>query len=226
METAVRVRDAAPLSAESLSTAENAGIERAGLRHAAANLGVAAMFFLTLAQHARHFHGGLTDLIWMIGATLMGVLSLVRVPPKMAMINVSSILATSVMMIAPALMRADSPSTGVLEHSGLALVLLGSIASEGARLYLGRAFGLLPANRGVVSTGPFAMVRHPIYSGWLVFTLGYLMAYPTVFNLSLLTITLPFMMWRIDLEEQVLRQDPAYAAYCEITHYRILPPVY
>jgi protein-S-isoprenylcysteine O-methyltransferase Ste14 len=77
-----------------------------------------------------------------------------------------------------------------------------------------------------VSTGPFALVRHPIYLGWLVLSVGFVLSYPRLLNISLLSMTLPFMMWRIELEEQLLRQDPAYAAYCETTRYRLIPLLY
>jgi protein-S-isoprenylcysteine O-methyltransferase Ste14 len=77
--------------------------------------------------------------------------------------------------------------------------------SEGSRIYLGRRFGFLPANRGIVASGPFSIVRHPIYSGWFVLMLGLLMAYPTLHNALMLTVIVPDMVLRIDLEEQLLR---------------------
>jgi protein-S-isoprenylcysteine O-methyltransferase Ste14 len=158
----------------------------------------------------------------------MGVLSLIRVPPKAVRIDVSSVVATAFMMITPLLMKAQPyPLVGrLLTDSGIGVEFVGMVVSEGARIYLGRRFGLLPANRGIVSTGPFALVRHPIYLGWFVLSVGFVMCYPTLLNISLLTVTLPFMVWRIDLEEQLLKQDPAYAAYCESTYYRVLPFIY
>lgn len=227
METAIPVRDAAPLTPEAPPASSSKIVDSAGLRHAAANFGVASIFFLALISHASHY-GGAGDLIWMVGAALMGVLSLVRVPPKASLINANSVVATAFMMVTPLLMTAQ-PHLGVsrlIVNCGITIEFVGMIISEGARIYLGRRFGLLPANRGVVSTGPFALVRHPIYLGWFVLSIGFVMVYPTVLNMSLLTITLPFMMWRIDLEEQLLKQDPAYAAYCATTPHRVLPFVY
>ncbi len=227
MESAAPVRDASPVSSESLASARNRSFDLAGLRHVAANLGVAGLFFLALYSHARHY-GGFTDLMWMIGAGLMGVLSLVRVEPKAALISPSSIVATAFMMVTPLLMKAEPhlEVNKILSGCGTTLVVMGTIISEGSRIYLGRHFGLLPANRGVVSGGPFALVRHPIYLGWFVLSLGFVLVYPTGLNVTLLALTLPFMVWRIDLEEQLLRRDPAYAAYCKTTLYRILPLVY
>ena len=45
--------------------------------------------------------------------------------------------------------------------------LTGLLVEDG-KLSLGRSFGLMPANRGVVSTGMYRLVRHPIYLGYLV----------------------------------------------------------
>ena len=103
--------------------------------------------------------------------------------------------------------------------------LVGVAFSQVSRVYLGRRFGLLPANRGVVSTGPFRLIRHPIYFGWLVLLLGYAMAFPTLLNFAAIAAMLPFMMWRIRLEEDLLTHDPEYQAYCEKTRYRLVPGV-
>ena len=35
------------------------------------------------------------------------------------------------------------------------------------KVVLGRSFGLVPANRGIVARGPYLLVRHPIYAGYL-----------------------------------------------------------
>jgi len=55
--------------------------------------------------------------------------------------------------------------TALLSAIGLVLVVLG-------KMTLGRSFGVVPANRGVVVRGPYALVRHPIYTGLLVMALG------------------------------------------------------
>jgi protein-S-isoprenylcysteine O-methyltransferase Ste14 len=95
-----------------------------------------------------------------------------------------------------------------------------------ARIYLGRRFGLLPANRGIVSGGPFRWMRHPIYSGWVILTIGFLMAYPNRYNVLMFAISLPFLVWRMSLEEQHLTEDPEYCAYLAKTPYRLFPGIY
>jgi protein-S-isoprenylcysteine O-methyltransferase Ste14 len=194
-----------------------------GLRHAAANLGLAILFFGSVAPGALHYGTGVANLIWAVGAALMGVLSLVRIPPNAAMVNLRSILAVAGMTLVPAQIRPTVASVGIVAGCGVILELFGVVLSQLGRLYLGRSFGLLPANRGVVTAGPFRIIRHPIYLGWFILTVGYVMAYPNVLNALAVIGTLPFMMWRIDLEEKLLCEDPSYRAYTEQVRYRLIP---
>ena len=55
---------------------------------------------------------------------------------------------------------------------GLIVVIVGKMS-------LGRSFGLMPANRGIVSTGLYRVVRHPIYLGYLITHVGFVAANPT-----------------------------------------------
>jgi protein-S-isoprenylcysteine O-methyltransferase Ste14 len=194
-----------------------------GLRQAAANLGLAILFFGSLAPDALHYGTGVANLIWAVGAALMGVLSLVRIPPNAAMVNLRSILAVAGMTLVPAQIRPTVASVGILASCAVTLELFGVVLSQVGRLYLGRSFGLLPANRGVITTGPFRLVRHPIYLGWFILTVGYVMAYPNVLNVLAVIGTLPFMMWRIILEEELLWEDPSYRTYAEQVRYRLIP---
>jgi protein-S-isoprenylcysteine O-methyltransferase Ste14 len=185
-------------------------------------------FFFTAASPTAkgQYHSPLANDIFLAGAVLMGVLSLVRVPPRSSMVNLRSILATAAMMTIPALMRPGISATGLLFDLAIAIELIGIAFTQISRIYLGRRFGLLPANRGIVSGGPFRWMRHPIYSGWLVLTIGFLMAYPTPRNIGMLFLSLPFLVWRMDLEEEHLNEDPEYRAYAAKTPYRLIPRIY
>lgn len=193
----------------------------------ASNIGVAILFFVTLLPHAANYGSDLADWIWIVGAALMGILTLFRVPPTATKVDARSILATAAMMLLPALMLNNrARATGWLASSAIAVELIGVIISQGARFALGRKFALLPANRGIVRRGPFALIRHPIYAGWVILTGGYVMSYPNFRNALALLVTIPFMIWRISLEEDLLSHDPSYRAYCAVTRWRLLPFLY
>lgn len=195
-------------------------------RQVIGNLCLALLFFTALIPTKPNYHSGFANDIWLAGAVLMGILSLVRVPARSAMVNLRSLLTTGAMMTIPAMMRPGSSSTGLVAAIAITIELIGIAFTQASRVYLGRRFGLLPANRGVVAGGPFRIVRHPIYSGWLVLTIGYLMAYPTRWNIGIILLSLPFLIWRMDLEEEHLNEDPEYRDYCGKTRYRLIPGIY
>jgi protein-S-isoprenylcysteine O-methyltransferase Ste14 len=101
---------------------------------------------------------------------------------------------------------------------GLIVVVLGKIS-------LGRSFGLTPANRGVVCTGLYRFVRHPIYLGYLVTHIGFVIANPADWNLVVLAIADVALMLRAKREERTLAADPAYRDYMQRVRWRIVPGV-
>lgn len=200
----------------------------AGLRIAAGNCLLAFSFFIAMIPAARALSwsiAGLANAVWLSGAAIMGILSLVRTPPRSTMVNLGTIIATGAMLILPCLMRPIGPSAGSLALAGVALEFFGIALTQLARVYMGRSFGVLPANRGVVSSGPFSWVRHPIYFGWIVLSIGYAMSYPSARNVLLIAVTLPFMVWRIEQEERHLREDPEYLYYQRRVRFRLCPGV-
>jgi protein-S-isoprenylcysteine O-methyltransferase Ste14 len=213
-------------SAPTVRTATPAGmfsVSRAGLGHAGSNLLLAAAFFAAAAPTTRHYDNGIANLIWIAGAALMGVFSLVRNAPSAVRIDLRAICATVGMLIFPSAVRPDLHASGAIAAIAIALEIAGLLLSQGARIWMGRSFGVFPANRGIVSTGPFRIVRHPIYLGWFILTLGYALSYPTVRNVALILATIPFLVWRIALEEELLAGDPEYRAYESRVRSRLLP---
>jgi protein-S-isoprenylcysteine O-methyltransferase Ste14 len=200
----------------------------AGLRNAASNCILGLSFFVAMIPAARALSlslSGLANIVWLSGAAIMGILSFVRTPPRTTMVNMSTIGATAGMLFLPCLMRPIDASSGGLALAGLALELFGIALTQVARVYMGRSFGILPANRGVVSKGPFSLIRHPIYFGWMVLSIGYAMSYPTARNILLILVTLPFMVWRIEQEETHLSEDPEYCTYEKRVRFRLWPGV-
>ncbi|HYL59511.1 MAG TPA: methyltransferase [Candidatus Acidoferrales bacterium] len=201
---------------------------RAGLKHAAGNTALAISFLVAMLPAAKKIHwsiDGAANLIWLGGALIMAAMSFVRTPPRRAMIDAYSLGATGGMLLLPCLMVPVNRSHGALAFAGVTLELLGVMLTQVARVYMGRSFGILPANRGIVSRGPFAAVRHPIYIGWLVLSIGYALSYPSARNALLIVATLPFMVWRIEQEEALLCDDPEYLSYTRLVRFRLWPGI-
>jgi hypothetical protein len=95
-----------------------------------------------------------------------------------------------------------------------------------AKVTLGRSFGVLPANRGVVASGVYGWVRHPIYAGYLLSDVGFLCAHPLGWNVLVLGGSALAQVWRLLLEERTLATDPQYASYLQRVKWRLLPIVF
>jgi protein-S-isoprenylcysteine O-methyltransferase Ste14 len=91
---------------------------------------------------------------------------------------------------------------------------------------LGRSFGLVAANRGVKTTGLYGLVRHPLYSAYLLVDGGYVLENLSVRNVTLVLMALSAQMVRIREEERVLVEDRSYRDYCRRVRYRLVPLVY
>ena len=113
------------------------------------------------------------------------------------------------------------------EWLGVALQVAGMAWQFTAKIVLGRSFGLLPAQRGVVMAGPYRVVRHPIYFGYLIGHVGLLLANFSWQNAGVLTLLYLAQVIRIRREESVLAASSAdYRGYQRRVQWRLLPFVY
>ncbi|MGH8460216.1 MAG: methyltransferase family protein [Stenotrophobium sp.] len=95
-----------------------------------------------------------------------------------------------------------------------------------SKIVLGRSFGLVAANRGLKLHGPYLWVRHPIYAGYLLMHLTYLLGNPTGRNLLIYVLFYCLQLPRIAAEERLLVQNPQYREYLKTVKYRLIPGIY
>jgi protein-S-isoprenylcysteine O-methyltransferase Ste14 len=76
----------------------------------------------------------------------------------------------------------------------------------------------------VIATGPYALVRHPMYVGVLIMVIGVPLALGSLWGLAVLALTTPVLIWRILDEEQLLEKDlSGYKDYEQKVRYRLVP---
>ena len=88
---------------------------------------------------------------------------------------------------------------------------------------LRRSFGLVAAQRDLVTGGPYRFVRHPLYAAYVVLQVGYLLQSLRLWNVAVFAITWACQVARIHAEERILRADDDYVRYAERTRFRLVP---
>jgi protein-S-isoprenylcysteine O-methyltransferase Ste14 len=79
----------------------------------------------------------------------------------------------------------------------------------------------------VISTGPYAIVRHPMYASALLYLVGTPLALGSYWGLVPLAALLPFLMWRLFDEERFLAESlPGYVEYQRKVRHRLIPRIW
>lgn len=82
-------------------------------------------------------------------------------------------------------------------------------------------------NQMVITTGPYAIVRHPMYTGFMISSLGWPLVLGSYWAaIPVLLLDISFIV-RTSLEDRTLQEElPGYREYARKTKYRLLPGVW
>jgi protein-S-isoprenylcysteine O-methyltransferase Ste14 len=193
-----------------------------------ARVAVVALFSLMAIRIGSDFlaTGRLTGLLLLASETLVVVLTVLRRTTSIVDRSSKARVLTALSMLGPVLVRPSSVEALAPEIATVLLSAAGLTIVIGGKLSLGRSFGLMPANRGVVSSGLYRLVRHPIYMGYLITHLGFVAANPAPWNVAMLVAADLALMWRAVCEERTLQKDDAYRAYQQLVRWRVVPGVF
>jgi protein-S-isoprenylcysteine O-methyltransferase Ste14 len=85
----------------------------------------------------------------------------------------------------------------------------------------------IAAGQTVISTGPYAIVRHPMYVGAVLYLLGIPLALGSYWGVTAFAVIVALLLWRIVDEERLLATSlDGYAEYCKQVRYRLIPHVW
>jgi protein-S-isoprenylcysteine O-methyltransferase Ste14 len=115
---------------------------------------------------------------------------------------------------------------GSVSIAGNILVALGLMID--LRVFRENSYGAstveIAAGQTVISTGPYALVRHPMYVGVLIMVLGVPLALGSYWGLIFMFVNVPILILRILDEEAMLRRElDGYISYTRRVRYRLVP---
>jgi protein-S-isoprenylcysteine O-methyltransferase Ste14 len=184
-----------------------------------------ALLSVNLLTDFAHTHR-VTGLLLLVSESLVVVMTILRRRTGIVDRSAAAAVVTTLSLVGPTMLRVVAGAgllpdmlTAVVSSVGLLIVIAGKIT-------LGRSFGIVPANRGVVSGGPYEFVRHPIYAGYLLSHAAFACAYPTAWNVSVIVLCDTALIVRALYEEKLLKADGAYQSYCERVGWHIVPGLF
>ena len=133
--------------------------------------------------------------IFTLKMTMEAIFFLSRKMPKNFSIGPYTWFVTLFAVNSVLLMRPEAP--GTYFTAGLVLMHIGFILHIIALSFLGRSFGIIPANREIKTSGVYGFVRHPLYLSIFITITGYLIANPSNLNFAIYVSGIFFHILRI-----------------------------
>jgi len=159
---------------------------------------------------------------------LMSILFLIRMEPlnkaKGVMPRIMAIVGTFFLYLMTLFPRRDLSLTESIIATSISLV--GTFLSVFTLAHLGRSFSLMAEARRLVRTGPYRLVRHPLYVSETIASIGVLMQFRSLYTILIFVAYLLIQFQRMKNEEAILEQTfPDYKEYAQTTA-RVIPGVF
>ena len=171
----------------------------------------------------------ITDWIYVLQHFIVLGIALTRPKPKVRDYSLASSMAVAVAYAYPyaqVIYLRWSPGHVASPAVGLVLVTLAAGLSLVSLLTMGRRFGVRPALRGLVTSGPYRFVRHPMYLSYILADIGYNLQEWNFVTLLLVLVGWMSLVYRIHAEERALSQHAGWPAYVVLARYRLFPGIW
>jgi len=203
------------------------------LAFAAANYFRNAFFALSAGDF---FHSGaqrigyaLTVILVGMNALCISILYVLRLPPVTPFAGFWPSLAAILGGFSMAGLFFFTPREDLpfwAQSIAMLLVVTGNSLSLFVMSFLGRSFSILPEGRQLVTHGPYALVRHPLYLAEAIATVGMVITFLSLPAFLLMVVQFSLQLVRIHFEEEILKKAfPEYKSYAKRT-WRVVPGVY
>jgi protein-S-isoprenylcysteine O-methyltransferase Ste14 len=191
--------------------------------------GVVAGLYLTLTRNLLVDFletGHVTGLLLLASESLILIFTIVRRRAQTVDRSLISAVTTGLSIAGPLLVRPGSEPGLLPDVVTTVASAIGLSITIAAKLSLGRSFGIVPANRGVVVAGPYTVVRHPIYAGYVITHVAFAVAHPRWWNVVALMVADLALVFRALREERILQTDVTYQDYCRRVSWHLVPGVF
>jgi len=187
---------------------------------------LALFFFQFLVINGRELIAAFrfSTIVLVIKVGMDVVFYLIRRMPKDVSVSpydwTAALLGTFIVMF----FRADPNGTDNL--LGQAMQTVGLAMQLAVVFSLNRSTGIVPANRGIRTKGMYALVRHPLYTSYVLAYGGYLLNNSTPHNTMIYCSAILLWVLRMFAEERLLTRDRLYREYSQKVRWRVMPYVF
>ena len=171
----------------------------------------------------------ITDWIYVLQHLIVLTTALRRPTPTVWDYSIGSTIAVGIAYTYPyaqVIYLRWSPGYVASSTAGLVLVTLAAVLSMACLLSMRRCFGVRPALRGLVTSGPYRFVRHPMYFSYVLGDIGYNLQEWNFVTICLVLIGWTSLLYRMRAEERLLSRHAEWSAYVAAVRYRLLPGIW
>jgi protein-S-isoprenylcysteine O-methyltransferase Ste14 len=194
----------------------------------------------TLLQIAAKADGGVAPMPTALGLEILAQVAtviflgvqitvfIIRRLPQARLGGVAPTLAAVAGAISPLLLVAlpKAPTSMASSTLSMVLIIAGTAGATWVLAILGRSFAILPQARGLVTKGPYRLIRHPLYLAQQISTFGVMFQFMQPWSFLVAVASFAPQIVRMRYEEAILAKTyPAYRDYMRTTS-RLIPGIY